>query len=78
MNASPALIQSAENTLLYFLDDPAMVLSGKGRIAYMNPAFRKRFGISREKAVGAVLSDLVPGWMGEPILARLRDLEPDS
>ncbi|HUT53602.1 MAG TPA: hypothetical protein VM658_09440 [bacterium] len=78
MSTADARGRVSENTLLYFLEDPVVVLSVKGTVAYANPAFRFRFQVRRKDVVGQHFSEALPQWMWEPVLARLRVMEPES
>jgi signal transduction histidine kinase len=76
MSVPDGLDRAHENTLLYFLEDPVVVLSAKGAVAYVNPSFRSRFAVRKKEVVGRHFSESIPQWMWEPVLARLRVMEP--
>jgi len=64
-----------DQTLLYYLEDPAVVLSRKGRVAYSNPAFHRLFRLSGSSLSGRPLQELSPAWFHEPALSRLSELD---
>jgi len=76
MSGHEALSHGPDHTLLAFLEDPVVVLSRKGRVVYINPAFQRRFGASRAGAFGKDLAAVLPPRMAEPLLEHLRQLEP--
>ena len=78
MSSSEELARYPERTLLLYLEDPVMVISAKGKVVYLNPAFRRRFKVDREKAAGQPLSALVPEWLWRPLLGKMAELEPGA
>lgn len=76
MNDSSGPRGPADHTLLYFLEDPVAVISAKGLVVYMNPAFERRFRASLEKAYGRPLIEAVPEWLERPLLDQLGGMEP--
>ncbi|MFO8058028.1 MAG: PAS domain-containing protein [bacterium] len=60
-----------EHTLLYYLEDPALVLSRGGKIAYANPAFRNRFNLELSEILKRPLQEILPSWFREPVLDHL-------
>ena len=65
-----------ERTLLSYLEDPVVVFSAKGKFVYCNPAFREKFSIPWQGSVGKHISQILPGWMAEPVILQLKDIRP--
>jgi signal transduction histidine kinase len=78
VRAIDAVNEYSEHTLLYFLEDPVVVLSKKGAVVYVNPAFRDRFKVERKEVTGIPFSEKFPDWVCEPVVERLRTLEPEG
>jgi K+-sensing histidine kinase KdpD len=78
MSRIESLRRGPDHTLLAFLEDPALVVSTRGRVAYVNPAFQRRFSAHRAEAVGKKLSQLLPPRIADLLLEHLRLLEPAS
>jgi|GEM_PF-3622395 len=68
-----------EHTLLYYLEDPALVVSAGGKLAYANPALRGRFNIDLDKDLKKPIAEVLPSWLQIPLLDHLgclKDSEP--
>jgi len=68
------IIGDSQRLLLAYLDDPVVVVSPKGRVAYFNPAFGRSFEKELQGLVGASLAKSLPGWMARKILAEAAEL----
>lgn len=68
------IIGESQRLLLAYLEDPVVVVSPKGRVAYFNPAFAGAFGKELKSLVGASLSKAMPGWMAQRLLAEAAEL----
>ncbi len=72
------LTHGPEHTLLSLMEDPVVVLSKKALVVYVNPAFRRRFSVERELAVGLPISEVLTSSLSSPILEHLNLLEPEG
>ncbi len=75
MSYSRDIINNPERTLLYFLDDPAVVISAGGRVAYANPSFLRLFDLELGAVIGKRLSAVALEWMHATVMQQFRDTD---
>jgi len=72
------LINYPEKTLMAYLEDPTLVVSRKGMVVYVNPAYRRHFNVNKEDVVGRMGSEVLPGWLWQTLSDQLPDLSPED
>jgi hypothetical protein len=78
MSILDQLRHGPEHSLLAHGEDPVVVVSVSSRVAYVNPAFSRRFKIARADAVGRTLADVMPPRLAEAVLEHLPLIGPES
>ncbi len=79
MLSTDDIAAKSEHTLLYYLEEPALVVSPRGRLAYANASFRSRFNLDLSRALKRPLAEILPSWVQAPVmdhLSCLKDGEP--
>jgi hypothetical protein len=78
MSLLEELRRGPDHSLFAYGEDPVAVISAHGRVAYVNPAFTRRFKVGRAEAVGRPLGEVLPARLAETVLDHFRQISPDS